>query len=174
MNSSGAGSRCEVSRPPRPAAGFRLDALYVVSLLAASACNQPAAHVAPVAGQLSRLVVDPYLSIDAALASDEVDGLQARAAEISVAARALGPSAAAIDKAAGQLASAADLADARTRFGVLSLAIDAYMTDQHLAPPTGVRVAFCPMAMRPWLQKDGTLRNPYYGSQMLTCGSFRN
>jgi hypothetical protein len=174
MTSSGASPRSEVSRPPRPAAGFNLDALCVVSLLAAAACNQSAAHMAPVAGQLSRLVVDPYLSVDAALASDQVDGLQARAAEIGSAARALGPSAVAIDKAAAQLGSAADLADARTRFGVLSLAIDAYMTDQHLAPPTGVRVAFCPMAMRPWLQKDGTLRNPYYGSQMLTCGSFRN
>jgi hypothetical protein len=30
------------------------------------------------------------------------------------------------------------------------------------------------MAKKPWLQQDGSLRNPYYGSQMLTCGSFRN
>jgi hypothetical protein len=30
------------------------------------------------------------------------------------------------------------------------------------------------MVLKPWLQKDGELRNPYYGSRMLTCGSFRN
>jgi hypothetical protein len=72
------------------------------------------------------------------------------------------------------LASAASLEDARTKFGAMSVAIDAYMSDQRLAPPAGVRVAFCPMVMRPWLQKDGALRNPYYGSQMLTCGSFRH
>ena len=62
--------------------------------------------------------------------------------------------------------------DAR-KFGVLA-SDRHYMNKQHLAPPAGVRVAFCPMAMRPWLQRDGALRNPYYGSQMLTCGSFRN
>ena len=56
---------------------------------------------------------------------------------------------------------------------MLSETIDAYMAKEHLSPPAGVRAAFCPMAVRPWLQKGATLRNPYYGSQMLTCGSFR-
>jgi hypothetical protein len=36
-----------------------------------------------------------------------------------------------------------------------------------------VRVAFCPMVNKPWLTKDKTIRNPYYGASMLTCGSFK-
>ncbi len=87
---------------------------------------------------------------------------------------ALGALAFKIDTAAAQLTGAGDVADARVKFGALSEAIDAYMTNNHLTPPEGVRVAVCPMQMKPWLQQDGTLRNPYYGSQMLTCGSFRN
>ncbi len=78
----------------------------------------------------------------AQLASDSIDGVTANAA---------------------QLTAAGDLADAREKFGVLSEAIDAYMTNLHLTPPEGVRVAFCPMVMKPWMQHDGTLRNPYYG-----------
>ena len=103
-----------------------------------------------------------------------MDGVTANAGEIAAAASGLGALAFKIDTAAVQLAAAADLADARAKFGVLSEAIDVYMTNQHLTGPDGVRVAFCPMVQKPWLQKDGDLRNPYYGSQMLTCGSFRN
>src|SRR5205823_5043888 len=123
---------------------------------------------------MSRAVVDPYLKIDEALASDSLDGVKANAGNVATAASALGAFAVKIDTAALQLASAEDIADARTKFGVLSEAIDTYMTTQHLAPPAGIRVAFCPMVKKPWLQEDGAIRNPYYGSQMLTCGSFKN
>ena len=128
----------------------------------------------PAGAEMSRAVIDPYLKIGTALASDRMDGVTANAGEIATAASALGALAFKIDTAAVQLTAAADLADARAKFGVLSEAIDAYMTNQHLTSPDGVRVAFCPMVLKPWLQKDGDLRNPYYGSQMLTCGSFRN
>jgi hypothetical protein len=47
------------------------------------------------------------------------------------------------------------------------------MTGLHLVPPAGVKVAFCPMARKPWLQADATIVNPYYGKDMVTCGSFR-
>lgn len=30
--------------------------------------------------------------------------------------------------------------------------------------------AYCPMKKATWLSKDKTIRNPYYGSSMLTCG----
>jgi hypothetical protein len=123
---------------------------------------------------MSRAVIDPYLKIGAALASDSIEGVTASAGELATAASALGAAAFRIDTAAVELTGAADLQDARAKFGVLSEVIDAYMSNQHLTSPEGVRVAFCPMVLKPWLQKDGDLRNPYYGSQMLTCGSFRN
>ena len=148
--------------------------VVLAGALVCAACNRPSTSAAPAGTAMSRAVIDPYLKIGAALASDSMDSVTANAGEIATAASTLGALAFKIDTAAAQLTGAADLQDARARFGVLSEAIDSYMTNQHLTSPEGVRVAFCPMALKPWLQKDGDLRNPYYGSQMLTCGSFRN
>jgi len=148
--------------------------LAAFALVTATACNRPAPRAAaPAASELSAGVVEPYLRVGNALASDSVEGVQADAKQIRSAAQALRPRATTIEMAAAGLAAAGDLRDARTQFGVLSETIDAYMAAEHLAPPAGVRAAFCPMAVRPWLQKGATLRNPYSGSQMLTCGSFR-
>ena len=47
------------------------------------------------------------------------------------------------------------------------------MTGLHLKTPEGVKVAFCPMVQKPWLQADATINNPYFGKSMQTCGSFR-
>ena len=152
----------------------RVITVVLIVALTGLACNRPATSAATGGTEMSRAVIDPYLEIGTALAADRMDGVTANAGEIATAASALGALALTIDTAAVQLTAAADLADARARFGVLSEAIDAYMTNQHLTGPDGVRVAVCPMVLKPWLQKDGELRNPYYGSQMLTCGSFRN
>jgi len=148
--------------------------LLVAALCCATACNRGVAKAgAAPDGEMNRGVVEPYLAIQTALASDSVEGVKANAGAIATAASGLGTSAVPIDTAAVQLAAAADLQEARARFGRLSEAIDAYMAAGHLGPPDGVRVAFCPMVLKPWMQRDGALRNPYYGSQMLTCGSFR-
>jgi hypothetical protein len=34
----------------------------------------------------------------------------------------------------------------------------------------GLMEATCPMASANWIQKEGGLRNPYYGKSMLDCG----
>jgi len=47
------------------------------------------------------------------------------------------------------------------------------MNGLKLKPPAGVKMAFCPMVMKPWLQADATITNPYYGKDMLTCGNFK-
>jgi hypothetical protein len=147
----------------------------ILLVVAAAACA-PAPHAGktPAAGTaMSTSIVDPYLKIQSALANDSVDGVKANAGEIATAASGLGAPAMKIDMAAVQLASAGEIADARVKFGVLSDAIDTYMTGLHLTPPEGVKVAYCPMVSKPWMQRAGTIDNPYYGSQMLTCGSFR-
>ena len=46
-------------------------------------------------------------------------------------------------------------------------------TGLQLKAPEGVRVAVCPMVQKPWLQKGDAIANPYYGKEMLTCGSLR-
>ncbi len=150
-----------------------LSCLLLITL-AGAACGQPVKTATPPTREMPSAVIDPYMRIADALASDSIEGVTSNAGQVATAASALGALAFKIDTAAAQLTAAGDLADARERFGALSEAIDAYMSNQHLTPPEGVRVAFCPMVMKPWVQHDGTLRNPYYGSQMLTCGSFRN
>jgi hypothetical protein len=118
-------------------------------------------------------IIDPYLKIHASLARDSMDDVKANAGAIATAASALGAPAMKIDMAAVQLTSTGELTDTRDRFGALSEAIVDYMNGLHLTPPDGVRVAFCPMAVKPWLQEGTTVANPYYGTDMPTCGSFR-
>jgi hypothetical protein len=141
----------------------------------ASACAPaPQADKTPKAGsEMSRAVLDPYLKIQAALSNDTMDGVKANAGEVATASTALGAPAMKIDTAAVQLASAVEIEEAREKFGTLSEAIDTYMTGLKLKPPEGVRVAFCPMVHKPWLQTASTIDNPYYGKSMLTCGDFR-
>jgi hypothetical protein len=118
-------------------------------------------------------IIEPYLKIHDALADDRLDAVQQNAGAIATAAASLGAAAAPIDTAAVQLASAGDLNAARDRYGVLSDAIVAYMKGSKIAPPDGVRTAYCPMVRRPWLQKGDTIANPYFGKAMSTCGDFR-
>src|SRR5262245_56562720 len=123
-------------------------------------------------------IVDPYLDVQSALAQDSTDNIKANAGNIATAAVGLGASAMKINTAALQLSAAAeapqpDIQQVRDKFGVLSDAIDTYATGLKLKLPEGVRVAYCPMASKPWLQKGDTLANPYYGKEMPTCGNFR-
>ena len=149
-----------------------------VLAVAAAACGPgakgaPPASTPPAGSALAPSIVEPYLKIHEALARDSVDDVKANAGAVATAAAALGAPAMKIDTAALQLAAAADLADARTKFGALSEAMVVYMNGLHLTPPAGVRVAFCPMVQTRWLQRGSTIANPYFGSQMPTCGEFR-
>jgi HPt (histidine-containing phosphotransfer) domain-containing protein len=148
--------------------------ILTVVLLAAAACAVPGKDTTPApGGTMPASIIDPYLQIHDALAIDSTDGVKQHAGEIATAATALGAPAMKIDTAAVQLAAAADLENARDRFGALSDAIDTYATGLTLKMPDGVRTAYCPMAQRPWLQKGDAIANPYYGKSMPSCGDFR-
>ena len=160
--------------------GWGLVVGSVAALAIAAACAPaPQTGNTPKAGsEMSRAIVDPYLKIQAALADDSTEGVHSNAGAIVTAATTLGAPAMKIDTAALQLAAASeaeppDLPAVRDKFGALSDAIDVYMTGLHLTPPEGVKVAFCPMVSKPWMQEGSTLANPYYGKEMPTCGSFR-
>jgi hypothetical protein len=123
-------------------------------------------------------IIDPYLAIQTALADDSTENVKANAGNIATAATGLGAPAMKIDTAALQLSAAAeavppDIEKVREKFGLLSEALDTYMTGLKLSGGDGVRVAYWPMANKPWLQKGDTLANPYYGKEMPTCGNFR-
>jgi hypothetical protein len=123
-------------------------------------------------------IMEPYLAIQTALADDSTDNVHMNAGNLVTASTALGAPAMKIDQAALQLAAAAegappDIEKVREKFGLLSEAMDAYMTGLKLTGGEGVRVAWCPMVNKPWMQKGDALTNPYYGKEMLTCGNFR-
>jgi hypothetical protein len=154
------------------AGGGALGAAGLLMMIACAAAPQTSST--PKAGDtLSATIVDPYLQIQQALSDDSIEGVKAHAGEIATAATALGAPAMKIDTAAVQLASTTDIEAARDKFGALSLAIENYMTGLKLKPPDDVKVAYCPMVLKPWLQKAGTIDNPYYGKSMLTCGNFK-
>jgi hypothetical protein len=149
-------------------------AALVLAIAATSCAPAPQTGKTPAAGsEMSRAVIDPYLKIQEALSDDKMDGVKENAGNVATAATALGAPAMKIDTAALQLASAAEIEDAREKFGTLSVAIDSYMTGLKLKAPEGVKVAVCPMVQKPWLQAAATIDNPYFGKSMLTCGSFR-
>ena len=118
-------------------------------------------------------MIDRAVAIQVSLAHDKMDGVAANATGIATDAATLGKPAEKIVVGAFALQKATKIADAREAFGRMSDALIAYLEAQKHTPGNGVRVAYCPMARKPWLQKDGTIQNPYYGSQMLTCGSFK-
>jgi hypothetical protein len=125
------------------------------------------------AAELPGALIDPYLQVQVALASDQFSGIAANAQAMVAAATTLGKDAETIAASAKKLGAAKDIAAARTAFGEVSDAIEAYATKTKATFPPGVRVAYCPMADKSWLTKDKEIRNPYYGASMLTCGSFK-
>lgn len=146
--------------------------LIVLVAFAAVATLGPLGAVAD-AKEISAALVQPVVDMAATLASDKMDGVTEKAAAVDAEAARLGAPASRIAAAATQLEKTRKIDDARVAFGALNEAIVEYMQAQKLTPSTGVRVAFCPMVEKPWLQKDGPIRNPYYGYAMLTCGSFK-
>ena len=60
-----------------------------------------------------------------------------------------------------------DIDDLRTSFKALS---QVYLTHGNKTEIKGLMKASCPMANAQWIQKTGTIKNPYYGKSMLECG----
>jgi hypothetical protein len=140
-----------------------LRALALALVLAVLGLAPPASS-----GEVPTAIIDSYLKIQSALAADRADGVPAVARVLAADARALGASGSRTQQAAAALAATSDLTGARTAFGELSDALIALVG----AEVRGVRKAYCPMVKKFWLQKSAQIENPYYGSEMLRCGSF--
>lgn len=125
------------------------------------------------AAELPTTLVEPYLRVQAALAADKLDGVADAGKAIEGAAVSLGTDAMPLASSAQKLSTAQSLADARAAFGDLSTSLLEYAAKTKADIPAGLRVAFCPMNSKSWLQKESAIKNPYYGSQMLTCGTFK-
>ena len=119
-----------------------------------------------------KAIVGSYLEIQARLAADKIDGVKPAAQAIGEQAARMGPSGDAIAKSAKAIAGATDLQAARLAFGDLSEAVIAVGKAEGWKDVPEVKLAYCPMVKKAWIQKEPEIRNPYYGAAMLTCGNF--
>lgn len=104
-----------------------------------------------------------YERIQAALANDTVEGVATNAKDLA-AIKEIGPDA---SKLAADLAGSKDLERARTTFGALSEALVPKFLEAGIK---GIDGYFCSMKNARWAQRTGSVKNPYYGKSMLTCG----
>jgi len=120
-----------------------------------------ATHASTAAGQADFATqVAEYVRAQEALAADDFEGARSALADlIAIADSVVGPLAAAA-------AGAEDIASMRSAFKPLSELLAG------MDLPVGFARAYCPMydGGSNWVQIDGPVRNPYYGSMMLTCG----
>lgn len=72
-------------------------------------------------------------------------------------------------KDAGKISSTKDIKKQREYFANLSANMVAVAKALKLSETT-IYVQYCPMKKASWLSSEKEVRNPYYGSAMLTCG----
>lgn len=143
-----------------------LSAAFVITALA-SAHAEEAGSRSPLLGL--------YVKIHAALASDTPAGVAEAAAELANIALSEGRQAPE-PKPYKALATAAlalqgdDLTVLRAQFKVLSKAMATLVSTTGMAD---TQVYFCSMAGGYWIQSpaSSSVENPYYGKEMLKCGS---
>jgi hypothetical protein len=70
---------------------------------------------------------------------------------------------------AGKIAESKDLNSQREHFAILSTDMIALAKGSKLSSQS-VYQMYCPMKKSNWLSSEKTVKNPYYGSAMLTCG----
>jgi hypothetical protein len=116
-------------------------------------------------------VLDPYFRIQSQLADDSKATTKADAEAVAKAAEALGPAGQPIAAAATDLAAATTLEAARDAFGKLSGAVIAYADTTKAAVGDHVSKVYCPMVKKRWLQQGETVKNPYFGKEMQSCGT---
>jgi Cu(I)/Ag(I) efflux system membrane fusion protein len=121
-----------------------------------------------------------YLKIADTLASDKTDGVADSAKKIENLAVALSPSLVTgehashyksipgkISDGARRTAQGKDISSVRAAFVDLSKPMVMWAS---MSKPPEINVIYCSMNPGSWLQKGKKIRNPYYGSKMLTCG----
>lgn len=131
-------------------------------------------------GTPAQNLVNAYITLQNKLAKDDAAGTKAAYLALQSALKAtdLGLEAATekkLSSAAAQGAAAGNINDARTAFASVSDAMLEYLGAAKNPLGSSLTVAHCPMALdnkgAKWLQLGETLENPYFGSEMLRCGT---
>lgn len=109
-------------------------------------------------------ILPSYLEIQEKLASDSVEGLKEAAEVILVESKNLDKK---IATATKKIVASKNIKEIRKNFKALSALVAHWVNE---SKPEGYEVVHCSMAEADWVQKKGEIRNPYYGSSMLSCG----
>ncbi len=162
--------------------------IWVVFALAAGAVNgqtdlgtiEPA-----VQGQIGRSLNNYYLVKDALVASDAA-AASSRAAEFAESLESIDTAkmtaeqnalwaklSAPLKKDARHINTKKDLEHQREHFATLSGNMYSLIVG-FKANETDAFLQYCPMKKSSWLSSAKEIRNPYYGSRMLTCGSVKS
>lgn len=139
---------------------FIIIALMGVSLAVTyqeTAFGEPAKSVE----KRQNLVLEDYIKVQEALAMDSLEGVKEASARMSKNSKHKD-----IKAAASRLGLSKNLKEARESFKALSSAV-APSVDRTDAT---YEVYSCSMANAKWVQRKGAVANPYYGSEMATCG----
>jgi hypothetical protein len=121
-------------------------------------------------------ILDLYFVIQASLAKDSTQGLDLAAQRIDKIAAVKGTADPRVQKLLAQVEKAAkqiqgkDLKQTREQFFELSKPLLAYLHQFYSGKRQFYRY-FCSMAKKGWIQPQKPVRNPYFGSSMLTCGN---
>jgi hypothetical protein len=71
---------------------------------------------------------------------------------------------------AGMISEMKDIKQQREHFASLSSNMVALAKEQKLSSQP-INVVYCPMKKSYWLSAETTIKNPYFGNAMLTCGT---
>ncbi len=123
------------------------------------------------------LLLHTYFQLKDALVSSNAIAAKARAGELL---EAINDKTAAIPestrksllKDAAAISQSGDLILQRGRFLALSDTMIAFAKTTELSTDP-VYQQYCPMKKASWLSPDKAIKNPYYGSAMLTCGNIK-
>ncbi|GAA4340786.1 hypothetical protein GCM10023184_38700 [Flaviaesturariibacter amylovorans] len=117
-----------------------------------------------------------YLEAEEALVQGDVASARLSASTIEAGARAY-PGGGQLASAANRMLNAASLSAQRQAFAALSEELIRHVEAAGVAGAP-LFVAYCPMARdgagAAWLTSMPVVRNPYYGSEMLTCGEIQD
>jgi len=125
------------------------------------------------ASEPMKAIVASYLDIQTQLVSDKTETIASQAHAIGEQAARLTQGGAAVASAAAALEKAGDIKAMRDAFGALSDAVVSAAKADGWTDVSGLKLAYCPMAKRSWLQSGDTIQNPYYGKSMPGCGEFK-
>ena len=131
------------------------------------------AETPALAAEALDVALDVYLELTEALASD--DHTAARAQWERLHARADDAGDHSLHELAETGAAAEDIATSRKVYHTLSNAMIAAVQEYGNPAGTTIHLAHCPMAFdwegADWLQPGTQIRNPYFGAEMLACGT---